>query len=121
MPAAMIATFLTPPEPHPHLRAFIERVRPPGWWGPVGGAEAESARRAVGPSALAWVTGNVGVFGLTFGVGGLLLGRPARGVLFLLVGGAALLLTLRLTRRVRGILDAPTRAARRPREERVGA
>lgn len=99
--ASLVATFLTPPVPREHLERFVARVRPPGWWGEIGGT---APRRAMGRLAGAWVMGNVAVFGLTFGGGHLIFGRTALGSLLIAVGGAAVWSTLRGTRAVREIL-----------------
>ncbi|MFZ5439748.1 MAG: sodium:solute symporter family protein [Myxococcota bacterium] len=69
----VVVTFLTPPEPLEHLRAFYARTRPGGWlWKPVMG-EVEPA----GGGAAAWLgwgAGVAAVYGALFGVGRLLLG-----------------------------------------------
>ena len=104
MPAALLATFLTPPVPRDHLRAFLQRVRPPGWWSGVGGEGARRARRAVPWSGGAWVLGNVAVFSLTFGVGHLVLGAPLPGAMLATGGVAGCIATLSMTRRAREIL-----------------
>lgn len=90
IPAALVATFLTPPVPDERLARFVRRVRPPGWWkGLPGVARKESVRWMAG----AWVAGNVGVFGITFGLGHAVLGRPGAGAALVLLGIAALVLT----------------------------
>ncbi|MGH7444559.1 MAG: sodium:solute symporter family transporter, partial [Longimicrobiales bacterium] len=101
MAAALAATLLTAPVPRAHLVHFTERVRPPGWWAGLPGA---APRRSMLWTALAWLAGNLGVFGLMFGVGHLLLGRPWRGVMVLITGAAALGLTFAAAARAR----APT-------------
>ncbi|HEX6940275.1 MAG TPA: sodium:solute symporter family protein [Longimicrobiales bacterium] len=104
--ASLVATFVTPPEPREHLARFFERVRPPGWWGGLGGA---ASRRAAARIALGWVAGNVAVFGLMFGVGYLILGRPWLGTAVTAAGGIAVWLTLAATRAARvalGIAEA---------------
>lgn len=98
--AALVATYLTPPVPHEHLERFVRRVRPPGWWGGLGG---EAPRRAMARLTAAWVLGNAAVFGLTFGAGHVLLGRPY-GSVMIGVGAVAVWGTLALTRRAREIL-----------------
>jgi Na+/proline symporter len=109
MTAAFTATFLTAPVAPERLAAFVERVRPPGWWAGVPGA---APRQAMVWIAAAWVAGNLGVFGVTFGTGHALLGRPLTGSLMALAGCVALGLTLRATARARAIVMPP-----RPRHE----
>ncbi|HEX2166436.1 MAG TPA: sodium:solute symporter family protein [Longimicrobiales bacterium] len=100
MTAAIAATFLTAPVPPERLAEFAERVHPPGWWGTVPGAAPASATRWI---ALAWVAGNIGVFGLTFGVGHLLLGSRPLGAAMILGGLAAIGLTMRTSGRARRV------------------
>jgi solute:Na+ symporter, SSS family len=76
MTAALAATFLTAPVPREHLARFVQRVRPPGWWH---GLPGRAPPRAMYWTAGAWVAGNVAVFGLLFGIGHALLGRPLAG------------------------------------------
>ncbi|HEX6134125.1 MAG TPA: sodium:solute symporter family protein [Longimicrobiales bacterium] len=99
MTAAFAATFATAPVPQHRLTTFVQRVRPPGWWAGIPGA---ASRRTTVRIAVAWVAGNVGVFGLTFGIGHALLGRPITGVMMSLGGVAALAVTLRALRSARG-------------------
>ena len=77
----LTVTWLTPAEPMPHLIAFYRRVRPggPGWAtvAAVAGAEA-TGRESLPRLWLDWATGCVLVYGILFGVGGLLFGSPAR-------------------------------------------
>ena len=105
MTAALAATFLTAPVPREHLARFVRRVQPPGWWRGLSGA---APRRAMAWAAAAWVAGNAGVFGITFGLGHLLLGRPGRGLLLAVSGSAALTFTLGATRRAREVGRYPT-------------
>ncbi len=110
--AALAATFLTPPVPRDRLERFFERVRPPGWWGGLGGAASRTAARRIG---LAWVAGNCAVFGLMFGAGHLLLGRPALGAALVTAAALAAWLTLAATRAARvalGVADTAPQEAR---------
>ena len=77
-------TFLTPPEPRAHLERFCARVRPGGrGWAAVTGA---TAREGPGWSGLAdWALGCGVVYIGLFGTGQLLLGRPLRGWLLLVI------------------------------------
>ena len=64
-------------------------------------------------TAFAWVSGNVGVFGVMFGLGHVVFGRPERGVPTTLLGLVALTVTIGALGRTR------TNAA--PVEEGEGA
>jgi len=92
MSAALAATFLTPPVPRDRLQAFVSRVRPPGLWADLPDAAPRAAAIWL---ATGWLAGNIGVFSLMFGVGHVLLGRPARGALLSAAGALALALTWR--------------------------
>lgn len=105
MGAALGATFLTRPVPRAHLTRFVRRVQPPGWWN---GISEAAPRRALGWAGAAWVAGNLGVFGVTFGLGHLLLGRPVRGALLAAAGAAALVATVRATGHARRSARYPT-------------
>jgi solute:Na+ symporter, SSS family len=91
MSAALVATFLTAPVPREHLARFVQRVRPPGWWN---GLPGRAPPRAMAWTATAWLAGNVAVFGLLFGIGHALLGRPVAGSLVVLVGALATVATI---------------------------
>ncbi|MEX2583621.1 MAG: sodium:solute symporter family protein [Gemmatimonadota bacterium] len=88
MVAAFVATFVTRPTPHATLEAFVQRVRPPGFWGPVA---RPGQRRAAGWLAVGWTLGNIAIFSLLFGCGWLLLGSPILGAVVLLLAVAAYL------------------------------
>jgi len=94
--AALVATWLTPPVPQAHLQAFVDRVRPPGCWRGMRGA---ASHRELSRLIVAWVAGNAGLFATLFGIGHLLLGRPAVGAVLLLAGLACLLSTLKIATR----------------------
>ena len=91
----LIVTYLTPPEPMEHLQRFYARVRPGGrgWVEVTGRAEEE------GPGwtgLFTWLLGCVVVYLGLFGTGSLLLGRPVRGVVLVVL---ALALTVWIVRR----------------------
>jgi hypothetical protein len=52
----------------------------------------------------AWVAGNLGVFGITFGIGHVVLGSPGFGTPMAVGGLIAIALTLRATARARSHL-----------------
>ncbi len=73
-----------------HLAAFVERVRPAGLWGPL---RRPGARGSGALLLVRFVAGNLVLFGLTFAIGGLLLGKGPGVVLLnagLLAAGVAL-------------------------------
>jgi solute:Na+ symporter, SSS family len=95
-------TFLTRPVPDETLLAFYRRVRPggPGW-------RRIAVAAGFGPEPIAggslawtnWVAGVVAVYGTLFGVGRLLFGDTAAGVLFLLTAALAFAWIARSLRR----------------------
>ncbi|MEX2117565.1 MAG: sodium:solute symporter family protein [Bacteroidota bacterium] len=86
-----IATLLTPPTDDQTLRSFYRRVHPGGWgWKRI----AEQMPEVRGDSGYAglfldWVAGVVLVYMVLFGVGKLILGDTAMGLVFLMIGGLA--------------------------------
>jgi Na+/proline symporter len=75
----LTVTWLTPPEPAAHLRAFYARVRPggPGWRRVAPEAAAEGR---LGRGLLRWAGGCASVYLALFGLGTLLLGPRWLGV-----------------------------------------
>jgi Na+/proline symporter len=93
--AGIAASLLTAPEPLAGLRAFYERVGPPGFWGPVGSpGDAGRLWRGLAATGLAALS----IFALLTGAGSWLVRSPAPTwfpsqpafVACLLVTGAAL-------------------------------
>ncbi len=90
VPASLAAwlavTFATRPVSAERLAAFYRRVRPGGAWAPVARAcpgvasDGLSRRRLIG-----WASGVAAVYGLTFGIGKLLLGQTAVGLALLVL------------------------------------
>lgn len=99
--SALAATFITKPEPREHLARFVEKVGPPGFWKGFAGA---ASRRKLRWLAWGWLAGNAGVFGLTFGIGYMLLGHPGIGISMTLLGALGIGLTLSATSRARAAL-----------------
>ena len=65
--AGLAGAWLGPAVPRADLEAFYRRVRPPGLWGPIAGAEAGAARRRLRDRLIA-------AFGLAFSLFALLVG-----------------------------------------------
>ncbi len=84
----LIATFATRPVESERLEAFVRRVRPGGWWGPVAAATADVRHDGLGPRTVrAWLSGVALVYGLTFGIGQVLIGDPVKGAVLLALAG----------------------------------
>ena len=86
------ATLLTKPEPAQVLEAFYERVRPggPGWVNVS--TKLGYGREAIPGGALAWtnwIAGIVAVYAALFGVGKILFGQAAPGIVMLVIAGVA--------------------------------
>jgi solute:Na+ symporter, SSS family len=82
----LLVTVLTKPEPEAKLREFYAKVRPAGpGWGPIAQMEGGPPRGILGPSFFHWVLGLALVYGALFGMGDLLFGRIAPGLLLMLV------------------------------------
>ncbi len=86
----LIVTFSTRPVEQERLRSFYRLVRPGGWWGLVArqepGVVCDGLRAGI---IRLWLAGCAGVFGILFGIGYLLLGRPGPGVLMLGIAALA--------------------------------
>jgi Na+/proline symporter len=88
---AVLVSLLTPPDSVERLEAFYRRVRPPGpGWGPVAlrcpEVRPAFTLRRVG---VCWLLGVGLVYGLLFGIGGLLFGSKAGGLAGLGVSAAS--------------------------------
>jgi Na+/proline symporter len=82
---AALVTLVATASPDPAvLVGFYERMRPPGAWGPVRALATTSSRPdyALGASLIGVASGLALVYGLLFGLGHLLLGRPGMAVAF---------------------------------------
>jgi SSS family solute:Na+ symporter len=84
----LTVTLLTPAEDLEHLRRFYRRTRPGGWWGPVkaGLPAADQHAMGLGRGLAAWLGGVGLVYGMTFGIGQLLLLHPVKGLGLLALG-----------------------------------
>jgi Na+/proline symporter len=78
-------TFATKPEPETTLVRFYERVRPSrfGWAAVARVAKEEPGVEPLGINAIDWVAGCGLVYGALFGIGKVVLGSTAEGVLYL--------------------------------------
>ena len=87
----LVVTYLTPPVDQAQLKEFVRRVRPgsPGWAG-FARRHGVTLEPFLGPGLLRWLAGCGLLFGLCFGIGSMLLGRPLTGLA--LVAGAGCLL-----------------------------
>ena len=86
----LLITFLTPPEPLPHLIAFYRRVRPGGpGWRRIAAAAGEPAPEAIGSLIVNWIAGWVMVYASLFGVGALILDSVGAAVPYAICATAA--------------------------------
>ncbi|MGE0713763.1 MAG: hypothetical protein AB7T09_37665 [Planctomycetota bacterium] len=93
---AALVSLLGPKSSPERLRAFVARVHPAGFWGPHA---AEGRPGVAGWLLLRFAAGNAVLFGATFAIGGLVLGRPAWVALSATLAFAAGLGVDRLARR----------------------
>ncbi|MEE2792779.1 MAG: sodium:solute symporter family protein [Acidobacteriota bacterium] len=76
--AALVAVWLKGPEDRKWLSSFYERVRPPGFWGPVSRASGDDGGpRRLGRALCAMFLCALSVFSLLVGLGAWLLSSPA--------------------------------------------
>lgn len=102
---SLAATFLTPPVAQSVLQQFADRVQPIGLWNTTHAAAGRSSQLAC--RCVMWLQGVAGTLGALFGLGYLLLGRPAVGAA--LLGAACCCLWLMLRR-----MNSSAHAAYRP-------
>jgi Na+/proline symporter len=88
----LLVTVVTPPEPDAHLRAFVQRVRPLGWWARFRGPDDRPDTPAL-ILLLCWALGLGAVYGALLGTGAVIFSRWDELVLF---GGMATGCTLLL-------------------------
>ena len=83
--AWLTVTYLTAPEPRERLREFYARARPggPGWTAVAPEATGDAT---LGRGLVQWAVGCAVVYLGLFGIGDLLLGRPVRGLVMLIIG-----------------------------------
>jgi hypothetical protein len=90
--AWVTATLVTRPVDMETLRAFRARVRPGGAWGPVASTQPEVHSDGLALATLRpWTAGVAMTYGLTFGIGKLLLGDGTDAAWLLglaVIGGA---------------------------------
>ncbi len=95
----LVVTFVTKPETNETLDRFYARVRPDAaGWGPVARRVGRASEDQLGIALLDWFAGLGLVYGTLFGIGKLVLGEPAAGVVWIalaLVCGAVIARTLR--------------------------
>jgi solute:Na+ symporter, SSS family len=86
----LAVTFLTKPESKEVLISFYRRARPgSAGWGPIAAMAPDVPITHTGAyNLLDWISGCVLIYGVLFGIGKLLLGNPATGVLLLVCGAA---------------------------------
>jgi len=93
-------TFLTRPVEPGRLRAFVTKVRPGGRWGAVAADLPDLRHDGLGRRTLGlWAAGVALVYGLTFGIGQLLVGSPTKGALLLAAAAVGAAVTARELRR----------------------
>ena len=97
--AWLAATFATRPTEAGTLDTFYRRVRPGGAWGPVAARHPDvHTDDGLGALALRWILGVAAVYASLFGLGGLILGTPLRGLAMLTFGAIAIALLVRSLR-----------------------
>jgi len=93
----VVVALLTKPDPNSKLIAFYERVRPGGWWGPIakivpGGSPDQAAWRRW----MAWVLGVLFLWSSLLGIGYLVTGRTASGLLFMVLAALGAIATVKV-------------------------
>lgn len=95
-------TFLTPPEPKPHLERFYQRVRPGGWWAPIADrSDTSPLPRESLNLWLCWFLGVTAIISMVVGVGQACFGRYTLSGVALLLATIATIVMLKKTSRIR--------------------
>ena len=102
------ATLLTSPVDRGTLKEFYARVRPPGWWRPVGASAA--AVEPWGGSVLRWLVATFALLATTIGPLELMVGSRRAGGLWCVGGLAGWLMVTNAWRRS-GLTESSTRTA----------
>lgn len=92
--AWVITAYMTKPEPQAHLTAFLDRVRPGGWWNPIyKKAGIAKPKVPTGALVICWISGIVMTYSALFGVGELIFGTMTNALALLgaAVGSGVLL------------------------------
>jgi len=85
--AWVLVTWLTPAEPEAKLLEFYRRVRPGGpGWAPVARRLNAPASDPLAPDLASWALGCALIYGFLFGIGALIFGHWARGIIGLGIG-----------------------------------
>mgnify|MGYP002018008972 CR=1 FL=1 len=97
----LTATFLTRPDPMPHLARFFERVRPAGaGWSRVAAAANLSPPEPLFPLLAQWLTGSVTVYLILAGAHAVIFNDWKLGILLLALGLGGVIRLVRVLLRV---------------------
>ena len=84
----LLVTFLTKPEPREILHTFYRNVRPnPAMWGPIAKEVKDVAPQRDGIfNLINWISGVLLIYAFLFGVGKVIMGSIASGIIFIIFG-----------------------------------
>jgi len=83
---SLLVAFLTPPEPEEHLEKFYRRVKPGGWWGPIAKRCPDVNAMRIGRREItSWLLTSISIYAALFGLGWLVMGQYAKGLIALIV------------------------------------
>ena len=96
--ASVGATFMTAPVDEKIIRAFVEKIKPMGFW--KGHNEGFASERSFGLSIFYWLLGTASIYSGMFGIGYLLRLQPVPGVALLAFCLVSLVIMVRGMNRV---------------------
>ena len=96
----LVVTLMTPPADPRVLDHFYDKVRPPGWWGPVRQRLNLGIEVSAGMIAYCWLVMLVAIYGLMFGLLKLAFGEFILGGALTILGVGAVALAVQVTKQL---------------------
>jgi len=96
----LLVMFCTPPADPKVLDRFYDKVRPPGWWGPVRQRLNLPIEVSAGLIAYCWLVMLVAIYGLMFGLLKMAFGEYRLGGALTVMGVGAVVLAVQVTKKL---------------------
>ncbi|MFA0964812.1 sodium:solute symporter family protein [Roseivirga sp. BDSF3-8] len=100
--AWLVVTFLTRPTDRQHLKAFYERIRPDGWWGPFQDADtSKSSWARLRKLTICWLSAIIMAYSTLFLIGKVIFMEWTEAAIYLLTAVVSLSILLITAKQVR--------------------